>query len=459
MPCKESYNEDRIKCRNTLNEIKIRKKAKQDKDNTLRAEVNISNAETIEFDEMEDSFGNLKPPKSFGPIDRFAKLVDKGATHTINLMLEAIGGLPRYRKTLDQAKTLTVFIYAHHKTLALMRQFTKRRDIVRPGVTRFASGFLTLQSLAEKKSQLRNMFCSEEWEECKFSKTVKGKTVYALVLNAAFWAGVTTCLKVFAPLVKVLRMVDADWKPSMGFIYGELKKARQEIKDALDNENAYKPISDIIAKKSSNRLDTCLHMTAYILNPFYYYHDPSAKLDIEANDSIVEILGILFPEDYELQDLINTVELPKYKKKLEKFDRAIATTSCAVNNEKFDPGAYKKRNRLEVAKMNNLIYVQANAHLMERDKKRKVRNHEILIGEDASEAQEWIVDGDDAHWEAVGDALGAEDELRPRTSARRKERELFEDDFVSGSEGEVDEEVEYESDGAQIMEHYGQDEN
>ncbi|GJZ75180.1 ribonuclease H-like domain-containing protein [Tanacetum coccineum] len=51
------------------------------------------------------------------------------ATHTINLMLEAIGGLPRYKKTLDQAKTLTVFIYAHHKTLALMRQFTKRRDI------------------------------------------------------------------------------------------------------------------------------------------------------------------------------------------------------------------------------------------------------------------------------------------------------------------------------------------
>ncbi|GKG48396.1 hypothetical protein Tco_0510281, partial [Tanacetum coccineum] len=63
-----------------LNEIKIRKKAKQDKDNTLRAEVNISNDETIDLDEMEDSFGNLKPPKSFGPIDRFAKLVDKGTT-------------------------------------------------------------------------------------------------------------------------------------------------------------------------------------------------------------------------------------------------------------------------------------------------------------------------------------------------------------------------------------------
>ncbi|GKB83176.1 hypothetical protein Tco_0950071, partial [Tanacetum coccineum] len=72
------------------------------------------------------------------------------------------------------------------------------------------------------------------------------------------------------------------------------------------------------------------------------------------------------------------------------------------------------------------------------------------------EAQESIVEFDNAHWEAVGDAFGVEDELR--TSAINKERELFEDDFVSGSEEEVDE-VEYESDGAQIIEQYGQDEN
>ncbi|GKA48864.1 reverse transcriptase domain-containing protein [Tanacetum coccineum] len=201
---------------------------------------------------------------------------------------------------------------------------------------------------------------------------------------------------------------------------------------------------------------------------------------------------------YTTQDHINTVELPMYERKIEKFDRPIAIKSCSVNNEKFDPANWwksyggsapnlrtiairiltlttsssgceriwsifegvhtKKRNRLEVAKMNNLVYVQANANLMEHNKKRKARNHEILLGENASEAQEWIVEFDNAHWEAVGDALGVEDELRPRTSARNKERELFEDDFVSGSEEEVDE-VEYESDGAQIIEQYGQDKN
>ena len=86
--CKSSTNEDKIKCRNALNEAKNKKKAKQEHMDALRAEVNISNDEnheTVDLDEMEDSFGNLKPSKSFGPIDRFAKVVDKGKSKQANL--------------------------------------------------------------------------------------------------------------------------------------------------------------------------------------------------------------------------------------------------------------------------------------------------------------------------------------------------------------------------------------
>ncbi|KAL5801792.1 hypothetical protein ACOSQ3_033424 [Xanthoceras sorbifolium] len=104
------------------------------------------------------------------------------ATYNINLMLESIGKIQKFKKVIDQAKTFTVFIYAHHKTLSLMRSFTKGRDIVRPGVTRFASSFLTLQSLIEKKTQLRVMFISDLWEQCKWSKTSKGKAAYTTIM-------------------------------------------------------------------------------------------------------------------------------------------------------------------------------------------------------------------------------------------------------------------------------------
>ncbi|KZV45877.1 hypothetical protein F511_35545, partial [Dorcoceras hygrometricum] len=156
------------------------------------------------------------------------------ATHTINLMLESIGKLPKFKKVIDQAKFFTIFIYAHHKTLSLMRSFTKKRDIIRPGVTRFASNFLTLQSLIEKKSNLRAMFTSDLWENCKWSKTTKGKSAYSTVMSMSFWNGVTLCLKIFAPLVRVLRLVDGDRKPSMGFLYGELLRAKREKERNVD---------------------------------------------------------------------------------------------------------------------------------------------------------------------------------------------------------------------------------
>ncbi|KAI8530346.1 hypothetical protein RHMOL_Rhmol11G0050400 [Rhododendron molle] len=94
-------------------------------------------------------------------------------------------------------------------TLALMRKATKKRDIVRSGVTKFATSFLTLQSLAEKKEALKVMVTSNEWRKSKWGpSSTKGKTPYATMLSKSFWNGVSLCLKVFAPLVKVLRLVD-----------------------------------------------------------------------------------------------------------------------------------------------------------------------------------------------------------------------------------------------------------
>ncbi|CAH1443591.1 unnamed protein product [Lactuca virosa] len=201
-------------------------------------------------------------------------------THTINLMLEGIGALPMFKKSLDQAKKLTIFIYAHHKTLVMMRSYTNKREIIRSGVTRFATAFLTLQSLSEKKEQLRHMFSSNEWEECKFSGKPKRIASYKTVTSVQFWSSVTQCLKVFSPLVKVLRMIDANWKPLMSFVYGEIKIAKEEIIKSLGgNEKHYKPIIDIINTKMKGRLDSTLHLTSYLLNPYYHYNDSQLQYD------------------------------------------------------------------------------------------------------------------------------------------------------------------------------------
>lgn len=103
-------------------------------------------------------------------------------------MLEGIAKLKRFNNTIDQAKALTIFIYAHHTTLALMRKFTKKCDIIRPGVTRFASSLLTLQSLYEKKNELRVMSQNEEWEKnSHVKKSPKGVQATTTLVKPAFW--------------------------------------------------------------------------------------------------------------------------------------------------------------------------------------------------------------------------------------------------------------------------------
>ncbi|CAN6904891.1 unnamed protein product [Brassica oleracea] len=112
------------------------------------------------------------------------------AAHTIDLMLEGISKLPGIAKIIDQAKAVTIFIYAHHTTLSMMRTCTNNRDIC----------------------------------EC--------------------------CLEIFSPLVKVLRLADGEKVPSLGFIYGEIIEAKNSIKEASNHlEKNYQPIFRIIDEK------------------------------------------------------------------------------------------------------------------------------------------------------------------------------------------------------------------
>ena len=262
------------------------------------------------------------------------------ASHTMDLMLEGISKLPGFAKVIEQAKAVTIFVYAHHTTLSMMRTYTKR-DIVRPGATRFATCFLTLQSLYEKKGQLKSMFNSDQWHDCKHSKSVKGKTASDTVMSYAFWSSVMVILKVFTPMVKVLRLADGEKIPSLGFVYGELLEAKKSIKEATDHlEKNYQPIFRIIDEKMKGRLDSPLHMAAYFLNPYYFYKDPTIQYDIEVSEGFIKCVETFYHGEFEKQDLLVNHEISLYKNKSGHFGRLLALKGCEKKDEKFDPGMF-----------------------------------------------------------------------------------------------------------------------
>ncbi|KAL4196950.1 hypothetical protein AMTRI_Chr04g185680 [Amborella trichopoda] len=155
------------------------------------------------------------------------------AAHCVDLMLEAIGELPPIKGIIFKAKEVTIFIYNYILTLSMMRKFTKKRELVRLGVTRFTTAYLN--SHYKRRIALRSMLASNEWSRCKWSRDTKGKKTQDIILSKYFWCGVNHAILVFLPLVKVLLLVDAD-KPSMGFIYDAMERAKNEIVENLRND-------------------------------------------------------------------------------------------------------------------------------------------------------------------------------------------------------------------------------
>ncbi|PKI78647.1 hypothetical protein CRG98_001024 [Punica granatum] len=63
-------------------------------------------------------------------------------------------------------------------------------------------------------------------------------------------------------LIKVLRMVDSDEKPAMGFIYNEIEKAKQKIKTNFnDDRKSYDPVWKVI----DERWEVQLHRPLFML--------------------------------------------------------------------------------------------------------------------------------------------------------------------------------------------------
>ncbi|XP_072983547.1 uncharacterized protein [Typha latifolia] len=378
------------------------------------------------------------------------------AAHCIDLMLEMISKEGRIRGSIERGREITVFIYGHHKTLSLMRQFTQKREIVRPGVTRFATSFLTLQSFLEKKEKLRLMFTSDEFLSCKWSKTAKGKRVYSTILNNQFWRQVSLAVKVFTPLVKLLRIVDGERKPPMGFIYGGLKDVKKEIKNIFNNnETSSKPFLDAIDHYTNGKLDTHLHAAAYYLNPYYFYRDlDEMETDFNVMDGVLNCIENFYP-DQAIQVHISNVEMKAYKDATGIFGRPLARLTREVNNDEFNPAnfygytpylkcmavkilnltcsssgcernwsSFEWINRLEVKRLNDLVYVQFNARMKDR---KIAKEKDPVVSKERNNAREWldnnhveqeVFPGEGLTWEMVTEASGAEEYLRSRRSTR-----------------------------------------
>lgn len=104
------------------------------------------------------------------------------AVHCIDLMLEKIGDLPSHKTDLLKAKKVCKFIHNHQWVLSLTRKYAKK-DLLRPAATRFATAYLTLESMLQLKQPLQSMFVSSEWASCAWAKKPEGQAVKKIIMD------------------------------------------------------------------------------------------------------------------------------------------------------------------------------------------------------------------------------------------------------------------------------------
>jgi len=153
----------------------------------------------------------------------------------IDLMLEDFEKkIPLHHDTIANGKKITTYIYLRIGLISLLHKYSEGKDLIRAANTRFATSYLTLGCLNDNRGSLIKMFKSSEWQSNQFAKTRDGGLVENFILDKGFWKNILNCLRGALPLIKVLRMVDSDEKPAMGFIYEEMDIAKEKLQNLFN---------------------------------------------------------------------------------------------------------------------------------------------------------------------------------------------------------------------------------
>ncbi|XP_059297402.1 uncharacterized protein LOC132050255 isoform X1 [Lycium ferocissimum] len=224
------------------------------------------------------------------------------AAHSIDLMLEDIKKVEWISTIMEQAKSISRFIYNNNVLLSMMRKFTFGVDLVDLGVTRSATDFLTLKRMVNIKHNLQSMITSMEWMESPYSKKPEGFAVLDYINNQSFWSTCSLITRLTDPFLRLLRIVCSEERPAMAYVYAGLYRAKETIKKEFVDKKEYSVYWNIIDHRWEPLERHPLHAAGFYLNPkFFYATEEDVHLHIRS--LVYDCIEKLVP-DPKIQDKI-----------------------------------------------------------------------------------------------------------------------------------------------------------
>ncbi|KAL6350597.1 hypothetical protein AAG906_022307 [Vitis piasezkii] len=181
------------------------------------------------------------------------------AAHCLNLIFKDIGKMNHVAELVRRASKVTIFVYNHVALLSWLRK-RKMDEILRLGATRFATTFIALKSLHDHKHDLQALVTSKFFVDSRYSKDNKSKVVVSIILDNRFWNDCLIVVNLMSPLMRLLRIVDCDERPSMGYVY----EGMYRVQNFCNKPTVIGGVMDVIDQKVlKGKLETMNEMKLF----------------------------------------------------------------------------------------------------------------------------------------------------------------------------------------------------
>ncbi|XP_027116170.1 uncharacterized protein [Coffea arabica] len=367
------------------------------------------------------------------------------AGHCLSLMLKDFTKLDLISAILEQAKSITRFIYNHNVILNMMRRHTFGVDLVDIGVSKSATDFMTLNRLVSLKQNLQNMVSSEEWAESPYSREPEGLAVLDCFSSESFWSTCALISRLADPFLRLLRIVSSEKRPGMGYVYAGIYRAKETIKKELVNQKDYHDYWNIIHRRWEKLQHHPLFAAGFYLNPKFFYSTGGDMHHIRSH--VYDCVEKLVP-DPNTQDKI-VKETISYQNgdgdfgrkmairardtllpaewwstyggacpNLARFAIRILGQTCSLIGSKPShiplEQMHETKNCLEYQRLNDLVLVQYNWWLKERAQKIKEQEPvDPLLHANSRVAEDWLMkeeaysdDQNISDWSTISPPMG-----------------------------------------------------
>ncbi|KAF9594782.1 hypothetical protein IFM89_034765 [Coptis chinensis] len=222
-----------------------------------------------------------------------------------------------------------------------------------------------------------------------------------------------------APLVDVLRMVDREEKPCMGYLCEAMKRAEGQIEKNLGSDiRTWTKVKTIIDRRWEYQLHRPLHAAGFYLNPSIYFKETKTLMEINSvvKTGLFKAMAVLILES-ESDAAMDELKLYRDAEGTFGIKSAISRRATMQPQKRF-------KERLADSDSDPILLKEIDEN-----------DDWIILSE--TQLEDFVVEGDDLTWEQVRAARGADIDVGPSTRNRTRNSVTIRDE-ADDEEDEVD---------------------